>query len=113
MKGWEYMLHQVVTGVSLESFHARAQGYKVILLYPWTNYRNLFLSHFLQSAKEGVLYYRVPENLEGVNTWLSDLVEEFNAVGEGFGKKTETVASQWYTGNLGRGAGERPWCLSQ
>lgn len=81
------MIHQVVTRVSLESFKARSEGKKVILLYPWTNYRNLFLGHFLSSAKEGLLYYRIPANHTDLTAWLEDLVNELDSVLNGFGSR--------------------------
>lgn len=79
------MIHQVVTRVSLESFRDRSAGKKVVLLYPWTNYRNLFLSHFLASAKEGLLYYRVPHDQTTLTGWLSDLTAELGQSLGGFG----------------------------
>ncbi|MEQ8671954.1 MAG: bacterial transcriptional activator domain-containing protein [Aggregatilineales bacterium] len=80
------MIHQVVTRVSLESFKEKSAGKKVVLLYPWTNYRNLFLSHFLQSAKEGLLYYRIPQDSSSLSEWLGGLVTELDDVLGGFGK---------------------------
>lgn len=82
------MINQVVTRVSLDSFRERSRGRKVILLYPWTNYRNLFLSHFLTSAKDGLLYYRIPSDAPTLAAWLGGLVDELNAVLGGFGAAT-------------------------
>jgi len=79
------MIHQVVTRVSLESFRERASDKKIVLLYPWTNYRNLFLGHFLASSEEGLLYYRVPQDVVALDEWLADIAEEFNTVLGGFG----------------------------
>ena len=74
------MIVQAITRVSLSSFRERSAGKKVVLLYPWTNYRNLFLTHFLSSAKEGLLYYRIPAEVTSLNEWLKGLVEEFDEV---------------------------------
>ena len=79
------MIVQAITRVSLSSFRERSAGKKVVLLYPWTNYRNLFLTHFLSSAKEGLLYYRIPAEFTSLNEWLKGLVEEFDEVLGGFG----------------------------
>jgi two-component SAPR family response regulator len=79
------MIVQAITRVSLSSFRERSAGKKVVLLYPWTNYRNLFLTHFLSSAKEGLLYYRIPAEVTTLNDWLKGLVEEFDEVLGGFG----------------------------
>ncbi len=90
------MIHQVVTRVSLDSFRERSAGKKVILLYPWTNYRNLFLTHFLSSAKEGLLYYRIPHDQTALTAWLSGLVDELDSVLGGFGSKLRSVM-EWST----------------
>ncbi len=88
------MFEQTPRNVLLESFRARAAGKKVILLYPWTNYRNLFLSHFLASAKDGLLYYRIPHDAQSVTQWVGDLVEEFDNVLGGFGQHTREALAQ-------------------
>ncbi|MDX1990785.1 MAG: bacterial transcriptional activator domain-containing protein [bacterium] len=90
------MIHQVVTRVSLDSFRERSRGKKVILLYPWTNYRNLFLTHFLASASEGLLYYRIPTNQASLSTWVADLINELDSALGGFGSKTRSVL-EWST----------------
>lgn len=79
------MLLQAITKVSLSSFREKSAGKKVILLYPWTNYRSLFLTHFLSNAKEGLLYYRIPGEVTSLRDWLRDLVAEFDSVLGGFG----------------------------
>lgn len=79
------MIHQRVTRVSLESFRERSAGKKVVLLYPWTNYRNLFLSYFLSSAENGLLYYRIPHEATTLQDWVGDMVSEFDQVLGGFG----------------------------
>lgn len=79
------MIVQAITRVSLSSFRERSAGKKVVLLYPWTNYRNLFLTHFLSSAKEGLLYYRIPAEVTSLSEWLRGLIVEFDAMLGGFG----------------------------
>jgi DNA-binding SARP family transcriptional activator len=79
------MINTIVTRVSLDSFRERSADKKVILLYPWTNYRNLFLSHFLASDDSGLLYYRVPEGVQQIADWMKDLTAEFDEVVNGFG----------------------------
>lgn len=85
------MLVHAVTRVSLNSFREKSAGKKVVLLYPWTNYRNLFLTHFLSSAKEGLLYYRIPAEVTTISDWMRDLTEEFDAVLKDFGKNLRKV----------------------
>ncbi len=85
------MIAQEITKVSLDSFREKSAGKRVVLLYPWTNYRNLFLTHFLSSAKEGLLYYRIPTEVSTLTGWLEDLCREFNAVLGGFGSRLRAV----------------------
>ena len=41
------MVSEEITGMDWDTFAVRAKDKKVLLLYPWTNYRNLFLTHLL------------------------------------------------------------------
>jgi two-component SAPR family response regulator len=85
------MLQQLITNVSLDAFRQRTQGKKVVLLYPWTNYRNVFLTYFMNQAKDGLLYYRIPINESRLSDWLEGLVGEIANVLEGFGSSTKTA----------------------
>jgi len=85
------MVHEQVTKVTLEAFRERSAGKKIVLLYPWTNYRNLFLSHFVSAAGTGFLYYRISDGESALNEWLSGLVTEFNDVLGGFGDNLRGV----------------------
>lgn len=88
------MLVHEVTHVSLDSFRQRSDGKKVVLIYPWTNYRNLFLSYFLSSAKEGLLYYRVSDEQVALKEWLSGLVDEFQSVLGNFGDNLQRALAE-------------------
>lgn len=79
------MLPQAVTNMTIADFHARSDGKKVILLYPWTNYRTLFLTHFLTSVDQGLLYYRISAENAQLDSWLLALVDELDEALEGFG----------------------------
>lgn len=67
-----------VTKVSEQDFQQKVVGKKVILLYPWITYRNLFLAYFLSSAEQGLLYYRIKQDETNLKSWLSDLADEFD-----------------------------------
>ena len=79
------MIHQIVTRVSFDSFRERALGKRVILLYPWTNYRTLFLTHFLDNAQDGVLYFRIPAGADTLDAWLGLLVDDIREALPEFG----------------------------
>ncbi len=83
------MLQQLITKVSFDTFRQKTAGKKVVLLYPWTNYRNVFLTYFLNQAKDGLLYYRIPVNETRLIDWVEGMVDELSGVLEGFGKKTK------------------------
>ncbi len=80
------MVEQVVTKVTLESFRERSSGKKVVILYPWTNYRTLFLTHFYHNNHAGLLYYRITEDQTSLTSWLGGMVAEFDKVKGDFGK---------------------------
>lgn len=90
------MLYDVVTGVSLDTFRERSAGKKLILLYPWTTYRTLFLTHFLSSNSNGLLYYRISDGQDTLKSWLTSMAAEFNQTLEGFGSNLREAVE---TGN--------------
>jgi two-component SAPR family response regulator len=79
------MLARNVTNISFESFKELSKDKKVILLYPWANFRNIFLSYFLDDLNEGLLYHRIPENMDGLNQWVHGLLNEIQHVIPSFG----------------------------
>lgn len=95
------MIHQIVTRVSFKSFKDRSEGKKVVLLYPWTNYRNLFLSHFLENTKDGLLYYRIPNDETSLNEWVHGLVSELKSVIDNFGTSTMSMIDDATPNELG------------
>jgi DNA-binding SARP family transcriptional activator len=75
-----------ITQVTVEEFRVRAQNKKVVLLYPWTTYRTLFMSHFISSFdKSEFLYYRISDEYTKLSDWLEALIDEFDQVLGGFG----------------------------
>ncbi len=85
------MVYEVVTKVSLESFRERSRGKKVVLLYPWTNYRTLFLTHFYNRTQDGLLYYRIREGQGNLVDWLKAMVDEFNESDADFGQNLKAA----------------------
>ncbi len=79
------MIHQVVTRVSLETFKKQTANKKIVLLYPQSNYRNLFLSHFLSNAGNSLLYYRIPDGVNELPGFLAGMASEFDSLLGGFG----------------------------
>lgn len=79
------MFSHDVTNVSFESFMSITEGKKVVLLYPWSNYRNVFLSYFLSGLSDGLLYYRVPDGNGTTAAWVRGLMHSIQRSSEGFG----------------------------
>ncbi len=109
------MLSQEVTNVSFDSFKASSAGKKVILLYPWTNYRNVFLSYFMNGGSEGLLYYRIAEGDADLSAWVRGLLEEIRLIEADFGGQLESAledggaaeAGAALAAEMGRLSGER------
>lgn len=93
-------LHNV-THVNLDSFRRRSAGKKIAMIYPWANYRNLFLSYFLADAREGVLYYRVHDEQISLNEWLNSLITEFQSVRGNFGSQLQQALEQGKPATIG------------
>lgn len=80
-----------ITSVSFKSFRELTDGKKVILLYPWANFRNVFLSYFLNDAAEGLLYHRIPDQSQSLAEWLGGLLQELRKVKAEFGGNLATA----------------------
>ena len=103
------MIRHHVTNLPLENFQEMSKDKKVVLLYPWVNYRNLFLSYYLYDGKEGFLYHRVAGEHENLNSWIKALVKEFQFVlKKGFGKNLEKVMDKGDPIQLGEAPCQRP-----
>lgn len=83
------MMYDIFTKVSIETFRERSAGKKLVLLYPWTTYRTLFLTHFLSSNREGLLYYRIADGQATIKDWLLAMAAEFDQVLGGFGNELQ------------------------
>jgi two-component SAPR family response regulator len=94
------MIYEQATKVSLESFRQRSAGKKIILLYPWTNYRTLFLGHFIANDHDGLLYYRIADGQDTLTGWLVGMAAEFDQMLNGFGEQLRKAL------NDGAGPGE-------
>lgn len=81
------MHHQKITNIALSEFKRMCAGKKIILLYPHSAYRNLFLSYFLSYAEERLLYYRIPVTVHTLAGWLTGLETEFTQTLDEFGQQ--------------------------
>ena len=81
------MFSHDVTNVSFDSFMSITEGKRVVLLYPWSNYRNVFLSYFLSGLPDGLLYYRVPDGGGTTASWVRGLMESIQRSSADFGRQ--------------------------
>ena len=95
------MISQTITNVTVEDFKQRAEGKKVILLYPWTNYRTLFLTHFLQTTDRALLYYRIVGENPRLEEWLTGMVTELDQVLEGWGETLKQAIASGKPAQMG------------
>ncbi|MDQ7027974.1 MAG: bacterial transcriptional activator domain-containing protein [Anaerolineae bacterium] len=61
---------------------------KIIILYPRTTYRNLFLSYILDDKSKSVLYYRIDGENITLSDFIANLITEFSETVAGFGSQT-------------------------
>jgi two-component SAPR family response regulator len=85
------MVAENITKVTVEAFREKSAGKKVVLLYPWTTYRTLFLTHFLTTKQSGFLYYRIKGEQSSLAGWLSEMISEFDQVLDGFGRNLKQI----------------------
>lgn len=96
------MFVREISTISLESFRERSKGKKLVLLYPWTNYRNIFLSYYLRSEGKELLYYRINAEQTSLALWLQGLHDEFRSVDAGFGKHLQNSSETSDAKKLGQ-----------
>jgi two-component SAPR family response regulator len=82
------MQHEAITSLSQDAFRAKTDGRKLILLYPWSTYKNAFLAHIVNDPERDLIYYRLPymlpqsqipftDMLRHMHTSLSNELENF------------------------------------
>lgn len=83
------MWSQSMTNISVSQFNDAIQDKKVVLLYPQTSYRNLFLSYLLNNTTRQLLYYRLKPSDHTIEQMLSGLLDEVAESHPDFGKSTK------------------------
>jgi two-component SAPR family response regulator len=74
------------TEVSFNSLIDQAASKKIIFLYPWSDFRSLFLEKFLRKAEDGILYYLPPKSIASLSEMVRDLIQEFQYAIPAFGQ---------------------------
>lgn len=66
-----------VTNVSPEQFGEAVKNRKLIILYPRTAYRNLFLAYLLSNSDNLLLYFRLSQDYLNLKDFLTALLEQW------------------------------------
>jgi two-component SAPR family response regulator len=76
------MSSENISHLSFDTFSRQTTGKRVVLLYPRTPHRTIFLAHLLNQT-HFALYFRITEDAAPLHKWLSALVAELaDATGE-------------------------------
>ncbi len=67
------MLPEIVTNLNIDTFRRIVALRKLVIIYPSISYRNVFLSYFLQSDQDHLLYYRLPYDGIAIVDWLDNM----------------------------------------
>ena len=76
---------QSITGISPEQFIEKIRHTRIILLYPWTTYRNAFLSYVVNASNNNLIYSRITDKSHALNDFLTQLITDLSADYDGFG----------------------------
>lgn len=67
-----------VTNISPEQFSEAIRDKKVLILYPQTSYRTLFLSYLLSNSDQPLLYFRLSQDNMSLQEFLNALLEHWH-----------------------------------
>jgi two-component SAPR family response regulator len=90
-----------ILGISLEDFKTATNHKKVVLLYPWSSYRNVFLAHFLSARDSGLLYFRLTGQDQALHTWLADLADNLDEIQDGLSQNLRSAITAGQPGPMG------------
>jgi len=96
------MRPQQVTNLSLEAFRQVLENNKIFILYPHTNYHNLYLSYFLNEVKEGLLYYRIQKGHSNLHDLICGLIREYRPLAHSFGQHVQPLLENATPDRLGQ-----------
>ena len=88
------MWRELMTNISIDDFNSAIANKKVIILYPQSSYRNVFLSYLFLNTGATVSYYRIKAHENTIVEMLAGLVDE---VSDDFG---ETIRKNLASDNM-------------
>jgi len=75
------MITEKITRMTAHDFDEQTAGRKLVLLYPYTSYRNVFLAYWLSLYRDQVLYYRVPAPHTTLKSFLNTIAADLETRG--------------------------------
>jgi two-component SAPR family response regulator len=82
-----------MTNISNELFLETIRNKNVIILYPQTSYRTVFLSYFLDNSDKQLFYFRLSEDNMTIRNFLVALLEQWDEETLPLGDKTRQALS--------------------
>ncbi len=83
-----------VTSVAADQFQACTDHKKLVLLYPWSGFRNAFLAYFLKAEDARFLYCRLSGAELPLEDWLKQVAASLDRVQEGLASQLSASLPQ-------------------
>jgi len=97
---------QRITRLSNQNFNEQIANAKLTLFYPWTPYRNAFLSYIVADSGKELVYYRLTDMDESLPDFLPNLVDTLSSELGNFGDHLPRVLDQNDPSAWGEALGE-------
>jgi two-component SAPR family response regulator len=88
------MWQESLTNLSFDDFHRKIKDKRLVIFYPKTTYRNLFLSYFLRDTSLSLHYYRLRTNEKTISLALTGLLAEWSDFGNGLHAMIDKCSTQ-------------------
>lgn len=79
------------TQLSPDSLKSKLQDKQIAIIYPDSPLRSFFLSYFLESLKDGLVYYRSGADISNLKDWVNGLLTDITAMTTGWIPHTRTI----------------------
>jgi two-component SAPR family response regulator len=74
-----------ITSLPSDSFMELLQTRRIFIIYPWLQFRNIFLTYFMDRDQDIILYHRVEGEDLSIRDFVQELIEEQRTNHEDFG----------------------------
>jgi DNA-binding SARP family transcriptional activator len=77
------MWREMLSNLSFAQFHHKIRDKKLVVIYPKTTYRNIFLSYYLHDTSQSLHYYQVRTDEKTIQLALRGLINDWDGFGKG------------------------------